>query len=430
MAAQPAHTACDLLAKESAALRRDEASCLDLLRANEASDQKTAQRLQRALRNVRKQLDEVDLAHVIAEGQASAEAREDAHVRVDELESDLAAVRAELLAEKKRRQDAETLIKKELEPRLKAFREVSGEQCVTLSGGQAPHTTSTWAVPIKVRTIYVPTRPAPNDADDVDHLRAERDQLRASVDRLTSSGAAARAASRAKSARLEAQLNAMRSSDLNAVRQTQVLEAKRAAAEAEALRLDAARSGAQEELIKLKCVNEKLTQEAARVDRVRLDEDRRSAARRASESKRQQDAKKALTERSKLMKELETARRDAASARALVARERKRRTASVNGFGRDLQELRKALARVAAAVDASSMHQGRASARAARCCVVGGDDALELLSPSSEIDLGTVLDRLAAMEKQLAPSLKARALDVAALSPRKVTPTKKGLVSP
>ena len=58
------------------------------------------------------------------------------------------------------------------------------------------------------------------------------------------------------------------------------------------------------------------------------------------------------------------------------------------------------------------------------------DDALELLSPSSEIDLGTVLERLAAMEKQLAPSLKARALDVAALSPRKVTPTKKGLVSP
>ena len=31
------------------------------------------------------------------------------------------------------------------------------------------------------------------------------------------------------------------------------------------------------------------------------------------------------------------------------------------------------------------------------------------------------------MEKQLAPSLKARAADVAALSPRKVTPTKKGL---
>ena len=55
---------------------------------------------------------------------------------------------------------------------------------------------------------------------------------------------------------------------------------------------------------------------------------------------------------------------------------------------------------------------------------------MELLSPSSEIDLGTVLERLAAMEKQLAPSLKARALDVAALSPRKVTPTKKGLVSP
>ena len=54
-----------------------------------------------------------------------------------------------------------------------------------------------------------------------------------------------------------------------------------AAAEAEALRLDAARSGAQEELIKLKCVNEKLTQEAERVDRVRLDEERRSAARRA-----------------------------------------------------------------------------------------------------------------------------------------------------
>ena len=102
----------------------------------------------------------------------------------------------------------------------------------------------------------------------------------------------------------------------------------------------------------------------------------------------------------------------------------------MNGFGRDLQELRKALSRVAASVDASSMHQGRASARAARCCVVGGDDALELLSPSSEIDLTMVLERLAAMEKQLAPSLKARALDVAALSPRKVTPTKKGLVSP
>ena len=423
-----AATARDLLAKEGAALRRDEASCLELLRANEASDQKTTQRLQRALRNVRKQLDEVDLAHVIAEGQASAEAREDAHTRVDELESDLASLKSELLAERKRREEAEIVLD-EHKKRVKAFREVSGEQCVTLSGGQAPETTSTWNVPIKVRTIYVPTRPAPGDADDVDHLRVERDQLRETVDRLTASGAAARAASRAKSARLEAQLQALRSSDLNAVRQTQVLEAKRAAAEAEALRLDAARSGAQEELIKLKCVNEKLTQEAERVDRVRMDEERRSAARRASESKRQQDAKKALDERSKLMKELETARRDAASARSLVARERKRRTASVNGFGRDLQELRKALARVAASVDASSMHQGRASARAARCCVPG-DDALELLSPSSEIDLGTVLERLAAMEKQLAPSLKARALDVAALSPRKVTPTKKGLVSP
>ena len=431
MAAPPAATACDLLAKESAALRRDEASCLSLLRSNDAaqSDQKTTQRLQRALRNVRKQLDEVDLAHAIAAGHASSEAREDAHVRVDALESDLAAVRAELLAEKKRRKDAEAL-KKELEDRLKALREVSGEQTVTLSGGQAPQTTSTWAVPTKVRTIYVPTRPAPGDADDVDQLRVERDQLRDAVDRLTASGAAARAASRAKSARLEAQLQSLRNSDLTAVRQTQVLEAKRAAAKAEALRLDAARSGAQEELVKLKCVNEKLTQEAERVDRVRLDEERRSAARRASESKRQQDAKKALTERAQLVKELETARRDAASARALVARERKRRTASVNGFGRDLQELRKALSRVAASVDASSMHQGRASARAARCCVVGGDDALELLSPSSEIDLTMVLERLAAMEKQLAPSLKARALDVAALSPRKVTPTKKGLVSP
>ncbi len=427
--AAPAATACDLLAKESAALRRDEASCLELLRANEQSDQKTTQRLQRALRNVRKQLDEVDLAHVIAEGHASSEAREDAHTRVDELEGDLAAVRAELLAEKKRRKDAEGL-SEELGKRLKALREVSGEQTVTLSGGQAPQTTSSWNVPTKVRTIYVPTRPAPGDADDVDQLRSERDQLRESVDRLTASGAAARAASRAKSARLEAQLQSLRNSDLTAVRQTQVLEAKRAAAEAEALRLDAARSGAQEELVKLKCVNEKLTQEAERVDRVRLDEERRSAARRASESKRQQDAKKALTERAQLVKELESARRDAASARALVARERKRRTASVNGFGRDLQELRKALSRVAAAVDASSMHQGRASARAARCCVVGGDDALELLSPSNEVGLGTVLERLAAMEKQLAPSLKARALDVAALSPRKVTPTKKGLVSP
>ena len=68
-----AATACDLLAKESAALRRDEASCLELLRQKKPtkSDQKTTQRLQRALRNVRKQLDEVDLAHAIAEGQAS-----------------------------------------------------------------------------------------------------------------------------------------------------------------------------------------------------------------------------------------------------------------------------------------------------------------------------------------------------------------------
>ena len=107
--AMAAATACDLLAKESAALRRDEASCLELLRANEQSDQKTTQRLQRALRNVRKQLDEVDLAHAIAAGQASSEAREDAHTRVDELEGDLAAVRAELLAEKKRRKDAEGL---------------------------------------------------------------------------------------------------------------------------------------------------------------------------------------------------------------------------------------------------------------------------------------------------------------------------------
>ena len=209
-AAMAAATACDLLAKESAALRRDEASCLQLLRDNDAaqSDQKTTQRLQRALRNVRKQLDEVDLAHVIAAGHATAEAREDAHVRVDELESDLAAVRAELLAEKKRRKDAEAL-RKELEDRLKALREVSGEQTVTLSGGQAPQTTSSWNVPTKVRTIYVPTRPAPGDADDVDRLRVERDQLRDAVDRLTASGSAARAAGRgvrpsARRARTEA----------------------------------------------------------------------------------------------------------------------------------------------------------------------------------------------------------------------------------
>ena len=65
----------------------------------------------------------------------------------------------------------------------------------------------------------MPTRPAPGDADDVDQLRSERDQLRESVDRLTTSGAAARAASRAKSARLEAQLQALRNSDLSA-RQT------------------------------------------------------------------------------------------------------------------------------------------------------------------------------------------------------------------
>ena len=121
---------------------------------------------------MRKQLDEVDLAHAIAAGHASSEAREDAHTRVDELEGDLAAVRAELLAEKKRRKDAEGL-KDELEERLKALREVSGEQTVTLSGGQAPQTTSSWNVPTKVRTIYVPTRPAPGDADDVDQLRVE-----------------------------------------------------------------------------------------------------------------------------------------------------------------------------------------------------------------------------------------------------------------
>ena len=65
---------------------------------------------------------------------------------MDELEGDLAAVRAELLAEKKRRTDAEGL-KDELEKRLKALREVSGEQTVTLSGGQAPQTTSSLECP-------------------------------------------------------------------------------------------------------------------------------------------------------------------------------------------------------------------------------------------------------------------------------------------
>ena len=222
-----AATACDLLAKESAALRRDEASCLELLRANEQSDQKTTQRLQRALRNVRKQLDEVDLAHAIAAGHASSEAREDAHTAWTSSRATSPPSAPNCWPRRSAGKDAEGL-SEELEKRLKALREVSGEQTVTLSGGQAPQTTSSWNVPTKLRTIYVPTRPAPGDADDVDQLRVERDQLRESVDRLMTSGAAARAASRAKSARLEAQLQSLRNSDLNAVRQTQVLEAKRA----------------------------------------------------------------------------------------------------------------------------------------------------------------------------------------------------------
>lgn len=423
----PAASACALLETQRDALRKDEASCLALL---QAADENKQQRLRHTLDRVRRQLDETDKALVLAAGHRDAESREDAYEHVDALEADVASLRSALLQEKRRRKEAEGL-RDEFELRLDALRQVSGEQTATLSGGQAPQTTSTWAVPTKLRTIYVPTRPQPGDADDVDALRAERDALQAAVQNLTASGVQARAASRAKAARLEAQLQAIRTADTAQLRSTQMLEAKRAASEAEALRLDAARSGAQAELANLTSVNEKLTQEAERVDRVRFEEERRAAARRASEARRLADAKVALTAHKKLVTDLESARRDAASARSLVARERKRRSATVVSFGQDLRELRRAMARVAGTVDASSVNKGRASARAARCCLEG-DDALELLSPSasSPVDLHTVLERLAAMEKQLAPSLKARALDVAALSPRRVTPTKKGLVSP
>ena len=172
-------------------------------------------------------------------------------------------------------------------------------------------------------------------------------------------------------------------------------------------------------------MNEKLTQEAEPGRPCARRGAPKSAARRASESKRQQDAKKALTERAQLVKELETARSDAASARALVARERKRRTASVNGFGRDLQELRKALSRVAAAVDAPSMHQGRASARR-RAAAFRATTRWSCCLPRTRSIWGPCSSDLAAMEKQLAPSLKARAATSPRCLPRKVTPTKKG----
>ena len=203
-----AATACDLLAKESAALRRDEASCLDLLRSNEGPrDQKTTQRLQRALRPVRKQLDEVDLAALLPpRALASAEASEGSPYqggRARRRRPRLSRIRA--TAEKKRRKDAEGA-RRELEA-LEGVEEVAAR--VTSDGGQAAHTTSTWAVPIKVRTIYVPTRPAPNDADDVDQLHREPPSCANLLDTVNDRpGAAARACGEGRS-RLEAQLQSL-----------------------------------------------------------------------------------------------------------------------------------------------------------------------------------------------------------------------------
>ena len=169
----PAASACALLETQRDALRKDEASCLALL---QAADENKQQRLRHTLDRVRRQLDETDKALVLAAGHRDAEAREDAYEHVDALEGDVASLRSALLQEKRRRKDAEGL-RDEFELRLDALRQVSGEQTATLSGGQAPQTTSTWAVPTKLRTIYVPTRPQPGDADDIDALRAERDAI-------------------------------------------------------------------------------------------------------------------------------------------------------------------------------------------------------------------------------------------------------------
>ena len=142
-------------------------------------------------------------------------------------------------------------------------------------------------------------------------------------------------------------------------------------------------------------------------------------ARRASESKRQQDAKKALTERAQLVKERESA--GGRGVRPSVGRARKRRTASVNGLV-GTPGTRKALSRVAAAVDASSMHQGRAAA-GRRAAALRGTTPWSCCLPRNRSGDRA---RLAAMEKQLRRR-PARGR-VAALSP--ACPTKAGLVSP
>ena len=99
-------------------------------------------------------------------------------------------------------------------------------------------------------------------------------------------------------------------------------------------------------------------------------------------------------------------------AKANFQAERKRRLAALEGFGVDLRELRKAMARVAAVADAKAVGPGRASARAARCVVTPDKDTpgrgpnAENAPPKtpplalyeSGAALHAVLDRLAGME--------------------------------
>ena len=101
-------------------------------------------------------------------------------------------------------------------------------------------------------------------------------------------------------------------------------------------------------------------------------------------------------------------REAARTAEARADRERSLRTAALEGFGVDLRELRKAMARVAAVADARAVGPGRASARAARCVTPAAKDkenARENVEKTAAASPGAalhaVLDRLAGMEAHL-----------------------------
>ena len=113
----------------------------------------------------------VDLAHAIAEGHASSEAREDAYTRVAELRA-TSPPSAPNCWRRRSRQDAEGLSGEELEKRLKALRKVSCEQTVTATAARPPDRLLN--VPTKLRTIYVPTRPAPATPTMSTSWRSER----------------------------------------------------------------------------------------------------------------------------------------------------------------------------------------------------------------------------------------------------------------